>query len=278
MSRLLIVNADDLGLHRDINRGIHLAHTQGIVTSCSVVPCGEAFQDAAKILQECPELDVGVHLTLVEERPLCPPEDVPSLVGAHGRFLPTYRAFTARALTGRVSPGEVRRELRAQIERVLAIGRRPSHLDSHQHVHLLPPVWRVVRELASDYGIRWVRVPRFSSLVQFRKSAYDPIFRLGLNVLSALRGPRDVGASNGVRTVGLHLSGRLGERDVHGILQGLQPGLTELITHPAMATPGLQARYRWGYDWSSELDAVTSPRVIATLRSKGIRLARFCEC
>jgi predicted glycoside hydrolase/deacetylase ChbG (UPF0249 family) len=278
MPRLLIVNADDLGLHEDLNRGIYLAHTEGIVTSASVVACGEAFDHASTIIQECGELDVGVHLTLIEERPLCPATEIPSLVGPDGRFLPSYRHLAARILMGAVSRAEVRRELRAQIERVIAAGCRPSHLDGHQHVHMLPPVWHVTRELAGEFGIRWIRVPHFRSLFRSPKSLFDPFFRLGLNILSATTTSLTSRAEPRIRTAGLHLTGRLGEGDLLRIVAALRPGISEIVTHPGIKTPALAARYHWNYEFSMELAALTAPQIIAVLRSNGVKLTRFSEC
>jgi predicted glycoside hydrolase/deacetylase ChbG (UPF0249 family) len=278
VSRRLIVNADDLGLHQDINLGVYQAHTEGIVTSASVVACGAAFDHASTIIQECAELDVGVHLTLVEEQPLCQATEIPSLVGPDGRFLPSYRHLTARVLRGSVSSADVRRELRAQIERVIATGCRPSHLDGHQHVHLLPPVWRIARELAGEYGIRRIRVPHFASLFGSPRSLFDPFFRLGLNILSATVAGLAKAAEPKIRTVGLHLSGRLVERDLLRIVAALRPGISEIVTHPGITTPALAARYHWNYEWSTELAALTSSRLISVLRSNGVKLTRFSEC
>jgi len=272
-ARLVIVNADDLGLHEDINRGIHLAHTDGIVTSASVVACGEAFSDAAMRIRECPRLDVGVHLTLIEERPLCAPNDIPSLLRPDGRFLPSYRSLATRMLTRGIASDEIRRELRAQIERVIALGRQPSHLDGHQHVHLLPSVWRITTELAREYGIKWIRVPYFGSVFANSKSLLDPFFRLGLNVLRATR----VGVPK-ITTPGLHLSGRLDEKELLSIVSGLRPGLSEIVTRPGITTPALASRYRWHYDWSNELQALTAPHIKAALRADGVTLTRFSEC
>jgi len=256
MRRLLIVNADDLGLHEDINRGIYLAHTQGIVTSASLVACGEAFDHAITMVRGCRDLDLGVHLTLVDERPLSPPETVPTLVGPEGRFASTYH----------------------QVERVMETGRAPSHLDSHQHVHLLPSVWRVTRELARQYGIRWIRVPHFQSLVRSPRSLLDPVFRLGLNILSASATGLSSERDWRIQTIGLHLSGRLGEHDLLRLTTRLHPGISEIVTHPGVKTPALAARYRWDYQWSMELAALTSLRINSIIRSDGVSLTRFSDC
>jgi predicted glycoside hydrolase/deacetylase ChbG (UPF0249 family) len=276
--RLLIVNADDLGLHEDINRGIFQAHVDGIVTSASIVACGDAFVDAAATAQQCPSLDVGVHLTLIEERPLCPAKDIPTLLGPDDRFLPSHRHLTARILAGAVSVPEIRLELRAQIERVIATGRHPSHLDGHQHVHLLPSIWGVTTELAREYGIQWIRVPRFTRPFAGVRSPIDVVFRLGLNTLSAMRRRRWSRPERVIQTPGLHLSGRLREADLFEIVGDLQPGISEIVAHPGVGTPALTARYGWGYQWSTELAALTSSRITAFLRSSGVKLTRYSEC
>ena len=85
--RMLIVTADDVGLHPGMTEGAIRAHQDGIVTACSVVANGSAFEAALDPLRDRPQLDVGVHLTLVGEHPLSPPERVVSLVDRNGAFL-----------------------------------------------------------------------------------------------------------------------------------------------------------------------------------------------
>ena len=277
-ARRLIVNADDLGLHEDINLGIEQAHKQGIVTGISVVACGEAFDHAVEILRTCPNLDVGVHLTLVGgERPLCPPGEIPSLVGVDGRFPHSYRQFVWRLWRAR--PAEIRRELEAQIQRVIRAGLKPTHLDSHQHVHVLPKVWAVIKDLARGYGIRWIRAPRFASVFANRRSYQDPFFRAGMNLATLATASSIFSAEpqEGIPTIGLESSGRLGEETLANLITGLGAGVFELVAHPGVTTPGLCARYPWNFEWSQELAALTSPRISEALRSSGVRLTRFSE-
>src|SRR5207249_3408727 len=93
-------------------------------------------------LRDCPSLEVGVHLTLVEERSLTTGEEMPK---NWMRFL-----FSRR--------GDIEGELRLQIERVLVSGLKITHLNGHQHLHQLPRISPIVRRLAKEYGIRYVRV------------------------------------------------------------------------------------------------------------------------
>src|SRR5438876_252881 len=131
--RWLVVNADDLGLTTGTNAGIERAFREGILRSTSVMGVGSALPDAAARVRRMPGLGVGLHLTLVGERPVCAPRDVPSLVGRDGRLLPGYRAFLGRYLRGAVRPADLLREFQAQAEAVTALGLPLDHLDSHQH-------------------------------------------------------------------------------------------------------------------------------------------------
>ena len=276
--RLLVVNADDLGLHEDINRGIREAHERGIVTSTSLVACGQAFDDALRVLRDCPGLGVGVHLTLIEEKPLCEPGRIASLVGQNGRFHTSYRRFSERIFFGKIEREELRLELDTQVRRVLDAGIQPSHLDSHQHVHVLSPVWHVVAELAHRYGIPFVRVPRFQQVWARAKDTREYISRIGLNILSTVRRRQVETFKTANATVGLHLSGRLKAPDLLEVLNTLRPGLCELVVHPGVNTPDLEGHYKWGFNWSDELSALTAGEVQDVVRCLGIRLVNYEAC
>ena len=146
MKRQLIVTADDAGLHRGMTDGVIRAHREGIVTACSIVANGAAFDDAVERLRDTPSLEVGVHLTLVEERPL-----------TAMRFPRKYTSFVPLYLARRISMAVIERELRAQIEKVLATGLTITHLNGHQHLHMLPSIFPIVERLALEYKIPYLR-------------------------------------------------------------------------------------------------------------------------
>ncbi len=245
-TRTLIVTADDLGLHPGMNEGAIRAHREGIVTACSIVANGAAFDDAITRLRETPTLEAGVHLTLVEERPL-----------TKIRFPKKYTSFVPLYLARVISLDAIERELRAQIERVLATGLRVTHLNGHQHLHLLPRVFGVVRRLATEYGIGYVRI------VDDHGGAARP---LSMRVLSALgRKGRTPGLTND-RTIGVAIAGHL--EDVVPLLDHVE-GITELVTHPGIGVSG----YAWGYDWDRETRALCNPRLREELSARMIRLA-----
>src|SRR5215217_3286278 len=111
----LIVHADDFGLSRSINEGILEAHCCGILTSASVMASGEAFDHAIQLVRGTPTLDVGVHLTLTEERPVLGCANIPTLLNDQGGFHANPGVFMQRYLFQRISLEDVRREFDAQI-------------------------------------------------------------------------------------------------------------------------------------------------------------------
>lgn len=246
MTRTLIVTADDVGLHPGMTEGAIQAHREGIVTACSVVANGAAFEDAVERLREVPSVEVGVHLTLVEERPLT---DL--------RFPRKYTSFVPLYLARVLSIAAIERELRAQVERVLATGLRVTHLNGHQHLHLLPRIFRLVLAMAREYAIPYVRI------VDDHGGRARP---LSMRVLSSLgRRARMAGLTND-RTIGVAVAGHLD--DVVPLLDHVQ-GITELVTHPGVGVSG----YAWGYDWDRETRALCDPRLREQLVTHALTLA-----
>lgn len=268
----LIVTADDVGLHPGMTRGALAAHDGGIVTAVSVSPNGRAFEPAVELLRERPRLEVGVHLTLVGERPLSPPGRIPSLVGADGALHAGYPAFAARYALGRIRAADVETELRLQVERLLATGLPVVHLNSHQHLHLLPRVFDAVLKLAGEHRIPAVRIPNEPEAGRLSPRG------LQLGLLNALgRRARARGrAASPDRTIGVLSAGHLTAETLRRCLDGVE-GVTELVCHPGLGGPEIAAEYAWGYGWDEETAALRDPSLPGLLQERGIALASFSE-
>ena len=252
--RLLIVTADDVGLHPGMTEGAIRAHREGIVTACSVVASGAAFDDAVTRLRDVPSLEVGVHLALVEER---------SLTGL--RMPRKYTSFVPLYVLRAISIRDIERELRAQIERVLATGLRVTHLNGHQHLHVLPRIFRVVMHLAEEFAIPYVRTvdDRGGTSRGVAMSALSYLGRRA-RLSSALRHPPSAIHHND-RTIGVAAAGHL--QDVVPLLDHVD-GVTELVTHPGVHVSG----YDWGYAWDAETRALCAPQLRDELAKRGIGL------
>ena len=274
----LIVNADDLGLTPGVNRGVVRAFQDGIVTSASLLVTGSAFENAVALAQKNPELNVGLHLALVEERAASDPGTLPTLVDKTGRFHRTSAEFIRRAFLGRISWHEVEREITAQIALFQKTGLRLSHLNSHQHLHMFPPVFEIVRRLTRGMNNVWIRNPfgpwqkppgvRIERWVQ----------RLGLNLtcLSARGLHRSSLPQMPDGMYGFEISGCLTRRALEQIFRKIPDGLYELVCHPGEGDADTRTRYsHWGYRWAEELEALTAPETQVVLKEHGIALTSF---
>lgn len=236
MSRL-IVTADDVGLHPGMTEGAIRAHREGIVTACSIVANGRAFDDAVTRLRDAPALQVGVHLTLVEEQPL-----------TRMTFPRSYRTFVPMYLARMIPMPEVEAECRAQIEKVLGTGLRVTHLNSHQHLHMLPRLFELTMRLADEYSIEYVRIvnDRGGRAGLARRAAVSLLSRLG-------RAAHRPGRTNDI-TIGVLEAGHI--KDVAPLLAHVE-GVTELVTHPGI---GVDAYPHWNYEWEAETAALCAAK------------------
>lgn len=276
-ARALVVTADDVGLHPGMTDGALAAHDDGIVTACSLAPCGAAFTGAVAALATRPALDVGVHLALVEERPLSPPGEVPSLVGRDGRFHPGFPSFVVRYAVGAIDLAEVEQEWRRQIGRVLDAGLSPVHLNSHQHLHALPRLFALTARLAAEHGIPFVRLPGDPAAFRSpapRALAVRALDRFGRSARRHLDSPRPVPVRGLDRTVGVLAAGRLDQVALDDALDDVE-GTCELVCHPGRGDAELARAYAWGYRWDAETVALRSPVAHRALAVRGIALTSF---
>jgi hopanoid biosynthesis associated protein HpnK len=275
----LIINADDLGLTPGVNRGIIRAFQAGIVTSASLLVTGSAFEEAIALARQNPELDVGLHLALVEERAVLGREVLPTLVDETGRLPRTSGEFFRRAFRKRINWDEVEREIAAQIGLFQKTGLRFSHLNSHQHLHMFPPVFQIVRRLTRGMDNVWIRNPTgpWRKAPGVRMGRWLQQLGLNLTCLSArgLHGPYSLQQMpDGM--YGFEVSGRLTRSALEQILRKIPDGLYELICHPGEDDAETRTRYsHWGYRWAEELEALTARETRVVLQEQGIVLTSF---
>ncbi|MBU4336469.1 MAG: ChbG/HpnK family deacetylase [Actinobacteria bacterium] len=274
MTRSLIVTADDLGLSPGVNAAVAAGYDRGIVTATSLLAVGRAFDDAAQVLRERPGLEVGAHLALVgEDPPLLDASQIPTLVDAHGAFPLSYRTVVARALAGRLDPDDVRRELSAQLDRVLSLGLPVTHVDTHQHTHLWPAVAAVVVDLARQAGVPAVRLTT---------SHAHSVVGLGVRTLARpLR--RRAGWAGLVGTADYAGLDEAGSMDAARFAATLRSAARrgamslEINAHPGTADEAALSRFEWGYHWAQEKEMLLDPATRALVEECGYRLSGFSD-
>jgi predicted glycoside hydrolase/deacetylase ChbG (UPF0249 family) len=267
-SRRLVVNADDFGFTRDVNQGIIEAHQRGILTATTLMANGDAFEDGVRLSRENPGLDLGAHLVLIGGRMLSAP---------HSELPASLPALLAAIAARRIPIYE---ELSAQVRRILDTGIRLTHLDTHKHTHLMPPVLEAVARLAEEFGIRWVRRPFDVPLTAARAGA--PWLKRATSGGLALVRTRfhRVLAKHHCRTTdhfaGFQITGRFRTEQLVALIRALPEGSTELMCHPGRSTAELRAaRTRLKQSREEELAALTAPETRAALADSGVDLVNY---
>jgi hopanoid biosynthesis associated protein HpnK len=274
----LIVHGDDFGLSERVNEGILQSHQGGILTSASIMANGAAFEHAVGICQGVSTLDAGIHLTLVEENPVLKANLVPSLVDATGRLHRHATTFTRRYFAGKIRLQEVQCELEAQIQKVISQGVTVSHLDSHQHLHMLPQVLDITIKLARKYGIKAIRLPRETIRLYMLggEGAVARVWQL-LILNTFCRFGKNTSSVRTDHFVGFFFSGNLHKKNLHKVFESLPTtGTCELMCHPGLADSSTRYAH-WRYHWAIELTALTDPEIAEFLRQRGVRLISYRE-
>lgn len=263
-TKLLLLHADDAGLCHAENQATMLALQQGMLNSYSIMPACPWFLEMAQFALHNSQFDYGIHLTLSCEwqhykwGPLLGPAEVPSLLRPDGYFHSNKADFKNKA-----HPDEIRKELRAQIERAYQFGLRPSHLDVHMFVlGQKPEFFAVYKELGAEYGLPLLLNEAVVDLSTAGPEQYfsDSDFRVD----RVLLGNYPVFAEGGL--FDLYLS----------LLDTLEPGLNVLIVHPAFDNAEMQGvaveHPNFGSAWRQiDFDFCTDPRCAAKIAEQGIQ-------
>jgi len=268
-TKLLIIHADDIGLSHSTNRAVIDAFESHSITSGSVMAPCPWFPEFAAWAKNQAGLDVGIHFTLNSEwkyykfggvLSAC---DIPGLLDMEGHFWPTVQQVAIAA-----KPEQMEKELRAQIDRALALGLKPTHLDSHMgSMYVNPVIFRTAVKVAKEYGLP-VSLPYnlLEPVAPFLKSEVTQDM---------------VGVDNFLMLNGSDLNGDW-IKMYTDIIKNLVPGLNEIVVHLAYDDDEMKAicvdHEEYGSTWrQKDLDLVSSNEFKALLQRNNIKLVTWKE-
>jgi predicted glycoside hydrolase/deacetylase ChbG (UPF0249 family) len=265
-SKLLIIHADDLAVAHSVDAASFDALDKGAISSASIMVPTPWITEVAAYAKAHPNADLGLHLTLTSEwetyrwGSVEPADQVPSLLDSAGTFPMDEKVVAARA-----KPVEVERELRAQIERALALGIRPTHLDSHMGaLFSTPELIATYVKVARDYRLPFLalrgdpRTPPQPPLSE-KDALLDAVIIAGPDI------PRDQWKAFYLKSIA-----------------NLKPGLTEMIVHLGRDDSELQAvmvnHEPYGSAWRQrDYDVVTSAEFKKALQDNRVILVTWKE-
>jgi len=275
----VIFTADDFGASAEVNAGILRAHRDGVLRGASLMVAAPAREAAAAAARECPGLDVGLHLVVCKGQSVLGPARLGGLVDSAGRFVENpvqggMRYFFNRGLRAKIAD-----ECRAQIELHLRLIGYLNHIDGHLNFHVHPVINDIVVDLASEYRVPCIRLPRepvITTLALARDNAPRKLLEAVIFRALSRRARRKM-AERGIKSTdwlfGLHQSGNLTEHYILDVIGRLRPGSTEIYAHPATdigGTPPSAAAQR-------EVEILTSPLVPLALAGARAGLTNFAE-
>lgn len=249
MSIRVIVNADDFGLSTAINYGIIEAHRHGVVTSTTAMMNAEAIEHAARLSADFPQLGIGLHFVLSFGAPLTA---MPSLAreGKLGKWV------WETAEQGLLRDEDIAAEFHAQYERFVALfGQRPTHIDSHHHVHFIPQVWRQVEDFCRESGL--------PARIDWKAAHAGNLSTQGIVSPEAFNG--DFYAQNVSIPFFTHALRKAVEEGAKSIEMMCHPGFIDNVVR--------QSRYC--YPRLDELEVLTSPLLRQTLLEQGYQLGTW---
>jgi predicted glycoside hydrolase/deacetylase ChbG (UPF0249 family) len=243
--------------------GILKAHETGIVSAVSVVSVGSYFKKGWAALKRS-GVDVGIHLAFVDrEKALAGP--IRGLTDYNGLFLKNKIHVIPRIALKTYDRKALEKELYTQVYCLADTGISITHINSHQHLHLLPGMTQIVVEIAKYFNIPWVRIPQ---------SNIWNVKGCGLNMLGHRL--RRISARFGLRftdhCMGFDNSGHIDQTIFTQLLDKVKPGITELIMHPGLDASHM---YGWGFDWQKELNALTSSTTLQHIKRLDIQLTNY---
>jgi hopanoid biosynthesis associated protein HpnK len=272
----IILNADDFGRSSSINSAVKQAFQNGLLTSASLMVTGEAFYEAVVMARQMPDLAVGLHIVLIQGRPVLPPGDIPAIVEDDGTFMRNPARVWLNFLFNATARQQAVREMQAQFDRYAETGLPLTHVDGHLHLHMHPSIFRPLLPLAVQYRAKGLRLPRdnawfslkFDHQRIFEKTLWAIVFRI-LNRSSYQR-IQTQSLKVTQQVYGLMESGHMSEDYLLKLLGEIDIPSAELYFHPDTAHQMEPLGPNPG-----DLAALLSPAVRRLIEERGIQRVNY---
>ena len=272
--RRLIITADDFGADPVVNDAVIRGHREGVLTAASLMVGAPAADEAVALARETPTLAVGLHLVLVDGRPLLPPERLSHLVDAAGAFRDDMAAAGATMFFHPAARRQLAAEIAAQFAAFHATGLPLDHVNAHKHFHMHPTIAGLILRIGKRYGLAAARSPVEPAAVM---RDIEPVEAGGGAFRAMARAVRwrlrRAGLTVPDQTFGLRWSGAMTTPRLAGLIGRLPPGLTEIYLHPATADAYTGSAP--GYRYVEELAALVSPQARAAVDRGRVRTGGF---
>jgi len=276
--RRLIVTADDFGAAVEVNEAVEEGARNGVLRAASLMVAAPGCEDAVARAKRTPKLQVGLHLVLVEGRPLLPTSQLPDLVTSEGLFRTDMARMGADIFFKPSVRRQLAEEITAQFDAFADTGLPLDHVNTHKHYHLHPTIASLMLQIGRCYGLRASRAPvePRAVLADTDPAAAPPPAYVTEPWARLVRARyRMAGVGMADQVFGLAWSGAMTPARTAGIIRHLPDGLSEIYLHPATAG-GFEGAAP-GYHYADELAALTSAETAEAVAESGAVLGAFSD-
>ena len=281
MDRRVIINADDFGLCDGVNKAVAQAHTDGVLTSTTIMANMPAAKKAVKIAKKLPNLGVGVHLNLTEGRPLSKDTSIERLLDTDGQFHCSLARLSFFSLAGHKIREAIRAELAAQIQWGIDNGLKLTHLDSHKHIHAFPQLFSIVCQLARRFeipAIRWPFEPKGLSRIPWPLTGADGRKRAQkIRLMAKLNRMQNTDFFKTDALLGIAHTGKIDVNFFKAVALYNSAATAEVMTHPGFIDGLDPSKTRLLYQRKVELEALCSEKTKKYFKDAGVKLVHYGE-
>jgi len=279
MERLLIINADDFGLCESVNKGIIEAHTNGVLTSTTIMTNMPHAGQAVEMAKKIPSLGLGVHLNLTAGKPLCRDTTVKLILDSQGYFaLSPGKLALASLINGKVRTA-IETELALQIQWLIDIGIKPTHLDSHKHIHCFPSIFPIVCRLAKRFSvpaIRYAFEPKQVSRLPWPLTDRESRKRAAiLRTISKINGWQNSSFFKTDCLLGVNHVGKINTVFLRAVSLYNNNQIVEVMTHPGYTYDLDASKTRLVNQRKLELEALCSEKTKQSFKEAGVKLINY---
>ncbi len=279
MEKRIIINADDFGLCEGVNKAVAQAHTTGVLTSATIMANMPAANEAVKIAKQLPTLGVGVHLNLFDGQPLSKAPCIECLVGADGRFAYSPAKLSLLSMVRHKIKNAIRTEFSAQVQWLIDNGLKPTHLDSHKHIHSFPAVFPIVCNLARRFKIGAVRFtfePKPLSRMPWPLTSENGKKRAKkLRTTAKINRMQNPNFLKADALLGIAHSGKIDVNFFRAVTLYNSAQTAEVMTHPGLPNGLDPSQTRLVQRRKVEFDALCSERTKWYFKDAGIKLVHY---
>lgn len=264
-----IISGDDFGLSDSINEAVMRSFKEGILKSASLLINAKRSKEAVELANKNQQLDLGIHLCIVQGRPILKHKDVATLLDNNGYFLKNHAEFLMKLRRNKINLREVESEFHEQIRRAFGYNLNITHLDTHQHIHIHQPILKILVKLAKKFRIPCIRYPvemhygvkpalaTFSNITNISKFMLINTHRRGIkNILDK----NNISHTDCI--MGIYNAGALNNVAFKQMLSLVQEGITEIIFHPATKNEDFSKEFPGGFknfNWEEEFRVLMNP-------------------